>query len=153
MQRFRARSALATGALALVATLGCSSTGQAPPPDDFTVVFGEGGGITGRWQGYLLAPDGTLSEWSGMGVTNRTDETKVRTLSEKEMSELWAKVVELDVLANANTAYGNMSRAMHITENGSTHDFAWPTPVSDGGESPAQQLYDTCNALAKGGNR
>jgi hypothetical protein len=153
MQRLRVRSALLVGTFALSAALGCSSARQNPPPEDLAVIFGEGGGITGRWQGFTLGPDGSLSEWSGMGITSRSEETKLRTLDDSEMSDLWAKVVELDVLSHADATYGNMTRAIHLTENGATHVFAWPTPVSDATESPAQKLYASCHSVAMGGVR
>ena len=150
MHRNQLVSILAAGSLALAA-MGCSSAGQSAPPEDLSVVFGEGGGITGRWQGYALTSDGTLVEWSGTGISSRTEEKPLRTLDDRELKNLWSMVVELDVLKDANATYGNMTRAIHLTENGTTHILAWPTPVSGDAESPGQKLYAFCHSLAKGG--
>jgi hypothetical protein len=129
-------------------SLGCGGSDEAAPAD-LEIVFGEGGGITGRWRGHAIDARGALEEWTGTSITSRTETATTRMLDRSEMAELWATIVELDVLAHADAEYGAMTRAIHLTADDSTYVFAWPTPVESDTLSRAQKLYAHCHALVR----
>ena len=138
--------------LCLALALGCSkgkhsSDQPAPMPKDFTIVFGEGGGVTGQWQGYTISADGVVSNWQGRAPgDNAQDAGK---LSSKQMRQLWEQVHQTGALTDSTRQHGNMTAFMKITANDSTHEISWVPGVGvKTSAASVQQLFQQCQSLA-----
>jgi hypothetical protein len=64
-QRFTSTLLVLTLSLAGCATSRRNSDADMRVPTDFSIVCGQGGGITGMWEGHTIRPDGTVLSWAG----------------------------------------------------------------------------------------
>ena len=120
-----------------------SQTGAAPVPGDFRIVFGEGGGFTGRWSGHTVESDRSVSSWEGVRIEENS--TAAGQLSEEHRSLLWQQLVETKFFETKMQEKGNMTRLIRVTANGETHEVTWPRsgfPDKEG--SPLDELLDFC---------
>ena len=115
-------------------------------PSDLRVVFGNGGGFTGRWKGYTVTGDGSVVSWEGrMAEENPKPAAK---LSSNRIQELWNSVNEARYFERVSDETGNMTMFMAITANGKLHRISWAKTGTTGSElAPVQRLFDTCQSI------
>ncbi len=109
----------------------CRSTQPYEPqaPDDFTVEFGHGGGFTGHWEGHVVAADGAVQAWQGLG-TARTY-APVGSMSMVARDSLWHALEGAPFFGRDLQATGNMTRYVKVMADGKTHEIRWPeTPAA-----------------------
>ena len=119
---------------------------QAAVPSDFTVRFGQGGGFSGRWQGYTVRPDGAVARWNG--PTAGANEEPAGQLSAAQMQALWQRVEAADFFAQDAREVGNMTAFIEVEAEGRTHRASWIPRVLGEPETPLEQLYAFSRALA-----
>lgn len=93
-------------------------------PENLKIVLGEGGGVTGRWQGYSIEADGSVHRWDGHRAEQNPQ--KLGKLPERAMGELWSA-------AKANRLFrdqprrspGNLSRMLTIIAGKDTIEQIW----------------------------
>ncbi len=117
-------------------------TPQSSIPHDFRLLLSEGGGVTGRWQGFLIHADGQVFRWQG-GLA-RADSQQVGRLKPEQLRSLWQQIQSRQLLSAELLSPGNMSQKIEITANGKTHRLIW---ASNSDASPLQKqvsrLYDS----------
>ena len=136
-------------ALLLLILSSCSQTQKSPVneaqvPSDFGIVFGEGGGFAGLWQGYTIKPDGTVLGWQG-----RVAEQNPRVigkLSRAQQLALWQQVQGLDYFTLDSQERSNMTAFMRVTAKGNTHAVSWLAGSKESGiASSLQKIYGFCH--------
>lgn len=115
------------------------STLEAPvaAPEDFTMVFGEGGGFTGRWDGYSIESDGDVLAWSG--PTAGEERTPVGSLTAAQMDDLWARVQDAQFFDQNVRETGNITAIIEVTAGGRKHRVSW-IPGAEGFEPPRSAI-------------
>ncbi|MGH7496739.1 MAG: hypothetical protein ACREOO_30680 [bacterium] len=118
-------------------------------PSDFRLVFGEGGGFTGMWQGYTIDSSGAIYSWQGkLAGENPRSAGK---LSATQIKALWQEIQKADLLGQELNERGNMTSIMRVTANGVTKELAW-IPRMDAtatAASPPQQVQQYCRKLVE----
>ncbi|NNF05240.1 MAG: hypothetical protein HKN21_00635 [Candidatus Eisenbacteria bacterium] len=138
--------------LAFVLTLafvlvGCSgSGGDGVVPDDFHLVLGEGGGVTGQWTGITVLADGTLKKWQGKAAEENAE--KVGTLDKAEMTALWKAVDDAHIFSLRGEKPQNFSRIIMLTAGEKSNEVRW-TPRLGSGPTAIDTFYKTCRDLAQ----
>ena len=121
------------GAILLFQLGACSSAKNTPDPlvdvpENFRVVFGQGGGFAGLWEGFTVQPDGSVLEWQG-----RYQEDGAKPsgqLDAEQIGLLWQCVEEHDFFTQEQDDRGNMTGHIRIFANADTHQVFWrPTPA------------------------
>lgn len=117
---------------------------QPPMPEDFSLMFGEGGGVTGLWQGHTIQADGTILAWEGKtaGATPRP----AGKLSSKQVKALWQQLHATNFFADTTKDHGNLTTFMRVTANQQTHEASWTPQLGAlaSKNSSLQQLYRFC---------
>lgn len=106
-------------------------------PEDFSMFFGEGGGISGRWDGYAIRSDGAVLTWSG--PTADEESSRIGSLSAEEMNDLWIRIQDADFFERNNSETGNLTAFMEITARDQTHRVSW-IPGAEGFEPPVSEI-------------
>jgi hypothetical protein len=113
-------------------------------PRDFNLVFGEGGGITGRWQGVTIATDGAILRWEGRVAGE--NEKAAGSLSSDEVASIWKRSTEVRQLAAGVSQRGNLTFFILLTSDGSKKEYTW---IEDG--SPSSKIlhdfYSYCYSI------
>ena len=122
----------------------CQGTGQtnsATVPENVHLLFGQGGGFAGRWNGYTIEADGTVLQWSGM--IQGDDATRVGALTPDQMADLWHRVEGVSFFAQERREVGNMTTFIEIRAEGREHRVSWITRVGELGPEapPLERLY------------
>jgi len=105
-------------------------------PPGFNLVFGEGGGITGRWQGFAVDASGTVLRWEGRVAGE--DGRALGSLSREELISLWKRSLDLGRLAEGASQKGDLTYYVLLTLGGSKKEFEW----TDDGSSRSKILHD-----------
>lgn len=105
-------------------------------PQVFSLIFGEGGGITGRWQGFTVDTDGVISRWEGRVAGENAK--AVGSLSRDELASIWKRSTELRQLASGVSKKGDLTYFILLTSNGSKNEYTW---IADGSSS-SKVLHD-----------
>jgi hypothetical protein len=117
-----------------------------PPPADFALAFGEGGGFTGQWSGHSIRPDGAVIRWHGRAAEENA--RPIGRLSEERRRALWREIQRLDFFHAASEPQGDLARIVRVTANGTTHEVAWTPRAAPPGEPPARvplvEFYAHC---------
>ncbi|MCK4306419.1 MAG: hypothetical protein KAY24_19410 [Candidatus Eisenbacteria sp.] len=115
-------------------------------PTDLTIVFGEGGGFTGLWEGYTIQPDGNVLHWRG--PVAEQDPQQVGRLSETDRRDLWAKIRQQDFFAQESREPGELTRFFRVTADGKTHQIQWVPQIGTAQDTfvPAE-LYGHCRKI------
>ncbi len=119
------------------------------PPADFSLVFGEGGGFTGLWQGYTINAEGSISSWQGrMAGENAKPSGQ---LSGKQMKALWQELHKTSFFTQESDERGNMTAIMRVTANGATKELAWIPQMNaaSAAKTAPQQLQQYCRQLVE----
>jgi len=126
--------------------LACGSSGSKGDgaiPEDLRVVFGEGGGFSGRWNGHSVGTDRKVVRWEGLAVEENMSE--VGELTQDECALLWQKVEDSKFFESESREKGNMTRLIRVTANGETHEVTWVAAGLGGGEpNPLDALLAYC---------
>ena len=116
---------------------GSSREGTATAPEDFTMIFGEGGGFTGRWEGYAIQSDGAVLAWSG--PTAGEESTPVGSLTAAQMDDLWAQVQDAEFFDQNVRETGNITAFIEVTAGQRKHRVSW-IPGAEGFEPPRSAI-------------
>ena len=130
----------------------CSSTSemkdeqlmQLPISEDLSIVFGEGGGVTGRWTGHAIDAEGREFGWDGMEVG--ANQSEQGTLSTAALGALLARIEESGFYADEQAERGNLTRMVRITRDGETHEVTW-VPQLDLSDPGSENAADALMAL------
>ena len=113
----------------------------------FTIVFGEGGGISGTWTGHTITGNGTVSSWSGRGA--RENEREAGRLPSDTMCVLWDAAGTLAATPPADPT-GSLVRYLSVTRGDSTRTYTWRPRLGMGQATPPyQEFYDRCSAAIR----
>ncbi|KAA3612345.1 MAG: hypothetical protein DWQ05_20335 [Calditrichaeota bacterium] len=116
---------------------------QPTKPENLSIVFGEGGGITGQWQGYTIGLDGEILKWSGRAAEQNS--VSAGKLDEAILADLWSEIQNKKILENSGTAPGNMTRFLKIKTNGETYSISWAVDAANSTMSAdLDQFYSKC---------
>jgi hypothetical protein len=133
----------------LVLVLACHpnpSESDTKTPEDFGLTFGSGGGVTGRWQGFTLEPDGDLVRWQGsMAGAN---EQPAGTLTGEQRAALWRAIQGAKFFEHNQDERGNMTRRISVTASQKTHHAYWPMGSTGPGIHDLDRLFETCERIA-----
>ena len=149
------RFCLAATLLLVVGITGCANSAIqtdaaiATVPEDFSIVFGQGGGFTGLWNGFTIRANGSVLAWSGP-IQNENSEV-IGTLHSEQIQALWGQIKEADYFNQESRESGNMTTFMEITADSIVHRTSW-IPHLEGIEeptSPLEILYFSARALAR----
>jgi len=128
-------------ALVLVTIAACSTTQDqteelmsASVPTDLTILFGEGGGATGRWTGHVIEADGSVFDWQGMELGANREAAGALDLD--DLGVLLARITESGFYDTQQNERGNLTRLVRITSQGETHEVSWVPQMDLSG--PAQ---------------
>lgn len=146
MSRLPRRGLVSTAALVLAVVVACGGSDEARPlPGSLEVRFGQGGGVTGRWRGYTVTPDGMLLEWSPpVAVSDTVD---VGTVNERGRQAMWRAIERSGILDEAQDERANMTRTIQVVVDGTTHEAWWPLSIRGGSE--LDPLYEELHALVE----
>jgi len=111
-------------------------------PEDFKITFGEGGGFTGRWKGYTIAADGSVSAWQGRVAAQGAK--PVGSLSAEQCATIWQNLNKSGFLDIEASEAGNMTRIIHVFANGREYKKRWPMTGSENENSVAVTIYNLC---------
>lgn len=106
-------------------------------PDDFRMVFGQGGGFSGFWNGYAIEADGQVTSWTGR--TQEADTLASGRLEPADLADLWRRVQEVGVLDRIARDTGNMTAFIELTAEGRSRRVSW-VPGAEGVEPPVSDL-------------
>ncbi len=117
---------------------------QKDPRPEFSLLFGEGGGITGLWQGFTVGADGLILRWEGR-VAGENAKT-AGFLSRDELVSIWKRSTELGLLAPGISQKGDLTYYVLLTSNGSKKEYTW---IEDGSSSSKilHNFYSYCRLL------
>jgi hypothetical protein len=125
-----------------------SQTSQAPLPSDLTITFGEGGGITGLWEGFTVRPDGAVLRWRGRAPD--TDPEPAGHLPEGMRRALWAEIRRLDFFNDQSSEVGDLTRFVQVTADNKSHRVQWIPRMGHAQEGHVlTMLYKQCQATAE----
>ncbi len=133
-------------ALLVVATLSCAkSTGDRTEsvPDDFRMRFGEGGGVTGLWQGSTVHADGTVASWQGR--SEKAEDEAAGKIDAKSCAMLWKSVEDAGFFELDSRPPGNMTRVIEVTAEGRTHSVRWA--LGDDDAATLNDLFEACREM------
>jgi hypothetical protein len=118
-------------------------------PADFNLIFGDGGGFTGLWQGYTVDANGAIYSWQGkIAGENAKPAGK---FSAKQMKSLWREIQKADLFTQELDEHGNMTSIMRVTANGATKELAWIPQLgaTTAATSAPQELRKYCQTLVE----
>ena len=128
-------------ALALASIAACNTTQDQTEeimsvsvPTDLTILFGEGGGATGRWTGHVIEADGSVFDWQGMELGANREEAG--SMKAEDLGVLLARITESGFYDTQQNERGNLTRLVRITSKGETHEVSWVPQMDLSG--PAQ---------------
>ena len=111
------------------------------------IVLGEGGGITGMWDGHTITGDGAVYAWRGRGAGE--NERAIGRLHADTMCVLWDKVKALTAVP-PTAAAGSLVRFISVTMSDSTRTYSWkPQLGTDLARTSYQEIYDRCLAAIR----
>ncbi len=117
-------------------------------PENLTIVFGEGGGFSGQWQGYTIEPDGAILQWQGRAAGAKPSPAGM--LNESAFDHLWNEIHDRDILQTTGTAPGNMTRFISITSGQETHRISWAMDAKDSGKTAElDKFYNLCGQIVE----
>lgn len=123
-----------------------SAAGAGAVPKDFHLVFGEGGGFTGLWQGHTVTAAGVIYSWKGRRPGE--NQRPAGRLSGKQVQALWQEIQRAGFFAQEWNERGNMTAVLRVTANGATREWAWvPSSGSSAAKTAPQQLQRFCHNL------
>ena len=135
--------------LTVIVGLACAKSagdgGGVAVPEDFQLRIGQGGGITGLWNGHTVGADGTVSAWEGR--SERAEPTDAGSIPETACASLWREVQEASFFELDASAPGNMTRVLEVTAGGRTHTTRWELGHADFPTLDA--LYTSCEATIR----
>jgi len=108
------------------------------------IVLGEGGGITGTWEGYTITGDGAVYAWKGGGA--RENELEIGLLPADTVGVFWDVMKELSTVPPVVSS-GSLVRFLSVTMQDSTLTYSWKPQLGTKTTKAAyQELFDRCNA-------
>ena len=110
-------------------------------PAQFSIMFGQGGGFTGRWSGYTIEADGTLLKWDGRYAEDGAK--PIAQLTPEQMGSLWQCVNDHNFFDRIREEYGNQTAIMRVTAEADTHRVSWKPVVRESKYplTPLDSLY------------
>ena len=100
------------------------------PPADFAAMVGQGGGVTGLWQGYTMEAGGDVQAWEGR-MAGENPKPAGR-LGRDDRSRLWRLVQEKSFLSMEPGVPGNMTYFLEVTADAKTHRVQWSDATGAG---------------------
>jgi hypothetical protein len=123
-----------------------SQTGQAPLPSDLTITFGEGGGVTGMWEGFTIHPDGAVLRWHGREPG--ADPQQAGRLPETTRRALWTEIGRMDFFNNQSSEAGDLTRFVQVIADKKSHRVQWVPQMGHAQEGHVLTvLYKHCQAM------
>jgi len=119
------------------------------PPADFALTFGEGGGFTGRWQGYTIQAEGSIYAWQGKMAGDHA--ILSGKLTEEQMRLLWRELEKEKFFEQELDQRGNMTAILRVTASGKTKELAWVPQYGSAtvAKSTPQRLQQYCQQLVQ----
>lgn len=118
-------------------------------PDSLSVIFGQGGGFAGLWNGYTVQPDGLVLKWQGYVAENNAQ--AYGRLDTAGMQTLWHALSEADIMHAESQPIGNVTAYVRVTADTATHRVSWrPRPVGVEGATKLDTLMHKLDALVLG---
>ena len=115
-------------------------------PSDFQLTIGEGGGFTGRWNGFIVDSTGTVFSWRGITPGQNTE--RITKLARPEFDQLWQTIINARFFDIDTTGTGNITLTMQVTAAGKVHRASWAKPAETQPRlAPVQVLYDACRTI------
>lgn len=112
-------------------TISCSSSKLNPLQyDGASILFGEGGGISGIENSQLITDDGRLYTIGKM----RTSHEYIKRIRQQEAEQLFASLDVLNIESIKLNSPGNTYKFIEIKKNNTEYKFVWS------GDSPYDQL-------------
>lgn len=114
------------------------------------IVFGEGGGIAGSWEGHTIMGDGSVYRWKGRGAGENAQLSG--QLSADTMCALWDSAISLRGAA-PNDSSGSLVRLLSIAAADTSKRYTWRPKL--GGESRIEDFelfYDRCLDVLRSSN-
>lgn len=119
-------------------------------PSDFQLTTGEGGGFTGRWNGYIVDSTGTVFSWRG--ITPGQNTVRITKLARPEFDKLWQTIVNARFFDIDTMGTGNITLTMQVMAAGKVHRASWAKPAeTQSRPAPVHILYDSCRAIVSRG--
>ncbi|MGE5400077.1 MAG: hypothetical protein ACM3S2_06720 [Ignavibacteriales bacterium] len=134
--------------LFLLALASCSSDRNAAHNSTLlshSIIIGQGGGFTGRGQGYFIDSTGTVSSYEGLGIPDTGMKVKGR-LSDDQITEINRIIPE--VLQTQSGGKGNMTSYLVLKKGEKETGFTW-SGITPGNSVPSQlrDLYGKLNNM------
>jgi hypothetical protein len=112
--------------------------------DVLCVIFGEGGGIRGTWDGHTITGDGVVYAWNGRGA--RENEHEVGRMPVDTMCALWDAARSLSATPPVDST-GSLVRFLSVTVKDSTRKYSWRPKLGAGQPTRSyQEFYDRCGS-------
>lgn len=105
----------------------------------FELVVGEGGGFTGRYEGFSVSRDGALWSWEGRYAEDGPE--RLRALDEQERRAIWRMLQEGDFFEMNLTERTNYSMFIRVSTQDTSRQLMWMPDEGDEAKVPAQNLY------------
>jgi hypothetical protein len=136
--------------LSLSVLPGCSSSSRSdmadapqtePVPTDFKLTLGQGGGFAGRWTGFTIDHDGTISEWSGPVAESNMH--PAGTLSSQQLQAIWRDATESEFFSQEIAESGELTAFLKINADSIEHRVFWIPGVEEleSPKHPAEAMY------------
>ena len=123
--------------LPLLIAAGCCHCGSTPeavyPPT--TIRFSEGGGVTGRFLGYTIDPEGNVSTWNGFAASVK-EKAELATLDADAHAALLRELYACDPSALQFSETGNMTTVLEVSSGELQYRFSWSGLMQDSASAP-----------------
>ncbi len=98
-------------------------------PEDFRIVFGNGGGFAGLWEGFTVESNGQVLRWLGRYAEDKAQ--PAGSLGTAQVAELWMCLENHQFFVTESDVRGNMTGIIEATAHADTHRVFWkPIPSS-----------------------
>ncbi|MDZ7275303.1 MAG: hypothetical protein ONB49_10535 [candidate division KSB1 bacterium] len=127
---------------------GISQREPATPGDDFTIIWGTGGGFTGFADGFILHSDGKMERWSGQ-YFRREKIRPLGVIDTAHLDSLRRTLARHDLRDLHYQETGNLTTRMWCIIRTDTTIFSW-NGVEPGAEVPAaiREVYSSLTRAA-----
>ncbi|RMD92905.1 MAG: hypothetical protein D6814_16280 [Calditrichaeota bacterium] len=118
-------------------------------PPDFQLQWSQGGGFSGRWQGFSIDAQGKVVGWTGK--LPGANAKNIGQLDPESMKQLWDKIQKSHLFSMKLQNSGNLTYRLKIVAEGKTNTLTWAT-LPDQPDSAAVAvgaLYQFCQNLVR----
>lgn len=148
-QKERARPSAGVGGASTASSAGVGGNDSAVPANApaYRLLFGEGGGFTGQWTGFVLETDGRVATWHGRDAES-SSRTPIGTATTEEQNRLWTVLKKAGFFTREINEPGNMTRSVRVETAADTSMWSWslkPEPDSTGRST----VWNACQNLVR----